>query len=85
MWRADDAHYSMDTTDGQRKSEMHSLSFKGLELDGKTVCSPITRRAWDGPIVEMEVSMHFGSVPIVSLEECIQSVQAQRKQREMED
>jgi hypothetical protein len=45
MWRADYAHYSMDAIDGQCKSEMRGpLGFKGPELDGKAICSPMTRR-----------------------------------------
>jgi hypothetical protein len=31
-----------------------------MELDRKAICSPMTRRAWDGPIVEMGVG-DYGS------------------------
>jgi hypothetical protein len=155
----------MDIFCVDRLDSLGPLGFKGLELDGKTIRSPMTRLAWDGPIVEMSpcdrcrsltphagcmcgvhatysaghvidqyahwrnsvvvvveargevilhergwraeqcvvravvelyagnvvkhmmnvrASMHFGSVPIVSLEDGIQVVQEQYKQREME-
>jgi hypothetical protein len=155
----------MDIFCVDRPDSLGPLGFKGLELDGKTICSPMTRLAWDGPIVEMglcnrcrslkpragcmcgvhatysaghvidqyarwlnsvvviveargevilhergwraeqcvvravvelyagnvvkhmmnvQASMHFGGVPIVSLENGIQVVQEQHKQREKE-
>ena len=155
----------MDIFGADRLDSLGPLGFKGLELSEKTIRSPMTRTAWDGPIVEMglcdrcrslkpragcmcgvhatysaghvidqyarwlnsvvvlveargevilhergwraeqcvvravvelyagnivkhmmnvQTSMHFGGVPIVSLEDGIQAVQEQHKQREME-
>ncbi len=155
----------MDIVGTDRLDSLGPLGFKGLELDGKTICSPMTRTAWGGPIVEMglcdrcrsltphagcmcglhaaysagyvidqyahwrnsvvvvveargevilhergwraeqcvvravaelyagnivkhmmnvRASMHFGDVPIISLEDAIQAVQEQRKHRKME-
>ncbi len=155
----------MDIFGTERLDSLGPLGFKGLELDGQTICSPMTRLAWDGPVVDMglcnrcrsltphagctcgvhasysaghvidqyahgrnsvlvvieargeviphergwraeqcvvravaelyagnivkhmmnvRASMHFGGVPIISLEDAIQAVQARRKQREME-
>ncbi len=155
----------MDIFYADRLDSFGPLGFKGLELSEKTVCSPMTRTAWDGPIVDMglcdrcrsltphagcmcgvhaaysaghvidqyarwrnsvvvvveargevilhergwraeqcvvravaelyagnmvkhmmnvQASMHFGDVPIISLEDAIQAVQERRVQREME-
>ncbi len=155
----------MDVFYADRLDSHGPLGFKGLELGDKTICSPMTRTAWDGPIADMglcdrcrsltphagcmcgvhaaysaghvidqyahgrnsvmvvveargevilhesgwraeqcvvravaelyednlvkhmmnvQASMHFGDVPIISLEEAIQAVQERRQQRAME-
>ncbi len=155
---------NMDIYCADRPDMLGPLGFKGLELGEGTICSPMARLAWDGPIAEMRpcdrcrslkprqgcmcgfhaaysagqvidqyahwrnsvvvlvegrgevilhergwraeqcvvravaelyagnfvkhmmnvrASMHFGGVPIVPLEDAIEIVQEQRRQREM--
>jgi hypothetical protein len=58
IWRADDAHYSMDTTDGQCKSEMRGPSgFKGLESERR---STSRKSASCGQVSRLRIS-HGGS------------------------